>query len=343
MKLSELRYGWVLPISSRGLMSGLLISGLVLSAPATYGEMTTMNKESEQLLQALYDGTPTPPPYRVNHAKGVLLAGYFVATPQAAALSIAPHFQGGPVPVQVRFSDFTGIPDIADNAEQANPRGMAIRFLLSGGASTDIVAHSVNGFPARTPAEFLEFLKAANQAKQHPDRFKQFLASHDAARRFVALPLATPRSYVTERYFALHAFKFVGKSGNMTVGRYILEPEHQAAHYSKQEAATLSGDFLQRDIRIRVTKAEARMKLVLQLADPADRLDDISVGWPEYRPQIVLGEIVLTSVNDDAMMQQNLAFDPAHLTVGIESAGDPMLSVREAVYRRSFKRRNPQK
>ncbi|CAG9261133.1 hypothetical protein [Paraburkholderia caribensis] len=45
-----------------------------------------MVTEHERLLQALHDGAATPPPYRVNHAKGVLLQGYFVATRQAALL-----------------------------------------------------------------------------------------------------------------------------------------------------------------------------------------------------------------------------------------------------------------
>jgi catalase len=37
-------------------------------------------------------------------------------------------FAGASVPVMVRFSDFTGLPDIPDTEVKANPRGFAVRF-----------------------------------------------------------------------------------------------------------------------------------------------------------------------------------------------------------------------
>src|SRR2546427_7967099 len=49
---------------------------------------------------------------------------------------------GGTVPVTVRFSDASGVPNIPDTDPGAVPRGIAIRFALSGGAFTDIVAVS---------------------------------------------------------------------------------------------------------------------------------------------------------------------------------------------------------
>ena len=60
----------------------------------------------------------------------------------------------------MRFSDATGLPTIADNDPNASPRGMAIRFHLAEHVHTDIIAHSVDGFPVRTVDEFVGLLRA---------------------------------------------------------------------------------------------------------------------------------------------------------------------------------------
>ena len=88
----------------------------------------------------------------------------------------------------MRFSNSTGVPLIPDNDPNANPRGMAIRFNLAEHVHTDIVGHSTDGFPTRTGAEFLEFLKAL--AASDPKNLagsplEAFLGSHPAALAFV--------------------------------------------------------------------------------------------------------------------------------------------------------------
>ena len=106
------------------------------------------------------------PGHRPAHAKGQLLAGTFTPTPEAANLSAAPHFNAATTPVIARFSDSTGIPGIPDNDPNASgPRGFAIRFQLGEHKHTDIVSHSADGFPARTAAELVEFLKAVLATK----------------------------------------------------------------------------------------------------------------------------------------------------------------------------------
>src|SRR5258705_483029 len=80
------------------------------------------------------------------HAKGFLVAGTFNPTPEAAALSRAPHFHAPSTPVMARFSDFAGVPTVADNdPAHSSPRGFAIRFQLGDHVHTDIVAHSTDG------------------------------------------------------------------------------------------------------------------------------------------------------------------------------------------------------
>jgi catalase len=89
------------------------------------------------------------PGFRPAHAKGILLAGLFTPSSEASSLTTAPHINRHSTPVTVRFSDFAGIPTVPDNDPQnAGPRGCAIRFHLAEHVHTDIVAHSVDTFPA---------------------------------------------------------------------------------------------------------------------------------------------------------------------------------------------------
>jgi catalase len=94
------------------------------------------------------------PGFRANHAKGIVAEGNFKASPEAAGLSRAALFNGSPIPVTVRFSDSTGIPNVPDGSANANPHGMAIKFHLPNGADTDMVINSLKFFPVATGEDF---------------------------------------------------------------------------------------------------------------------------------------------------------------------------------------------
>ena len=133
---------------------------------------------AKEVVQAFDDLNGVHPGHRPAHAKGKLLAGSFTPTKEAAQLSIAPHFQAL-TPVLVRFSDFAGVPTVADNDPNfSSPKGCAVRFQLGDHVHTDIVAHSTDGFPVRTAPEFVEFLralKASGPDVPHPNPIEQFL------------------------------------------------------------------------------------------------------------------------------------------------------------------------
>src|SRR5437773_9840416 len=93
------------------------------------------------------------PGFRPAHAKGLMCAGTFSPSPEAAGLTRAPHANRRSTPVTVRYSNSTGIPTIPDNdPERSGPRGIAVRFHLSDHVHTDSVARSTTGFPVRTGA-----------------------------------------------------------------------------------------------------------------------------------------------------------------------------------------------
>jgi catalase len=78
----------------------------------------------------------------------------------AKSLSRAAVFNGVTVPVTVRFSDSTGIPNIPDGSKPANPHGMAIKFHLPDGRDTDMVINSLKFFPVATGEAFRDMLLA---------------------------------------------------------------------------------------------------------------------------------------------------------------------------------------
>src|SRR5262245_44476236 len=120
-------------------------------SPATSGSQQQLFESAVDALNTLFGSHPG---FRAVHAKGLLCEGAFTPSVTAPSLSRAPHFQAA-VPVTVRFSNFTGIPNIPDSDPYANPRGLAIRFHLPDESGTDIVSHSFNGFPAGTVEEFI--------------------------------------------------------------------------------------------------------------------------------------------------------------------------------------------
>ena len=76
-------------------------------AAAQSGAATDKKDISEQIFDAMVAGPGVKAGYRVAHAKGIVCEGTFVPSTEAARISKAAHFQGAPVPVTIRFSEFT--------------------------------------------------------------------------------------------------------------------------------------------------------------------------------------------------------------------------------------------
>ena len=240
------------------------------------------------------------PGFRPVHAKGILLTSVFTPSSQAASLTRAPHIQRNSTPVTVRFSDSAGIPTVPDNDPQgASPRGFAIRFHLAEHVHTDIIAHSVDSFPARTVDGLLEFfnaLIATDPAGPHPNAIEQFLGAHPAALTFVQTPKPIPTSFAKESFFAVSAFKFTNADGVSRYGRYRVLPAAGNEYLDEAEAAAQSPNFLFDEIKERVAKEPVRFGIAVQLAEDDDTTDDATVRWPEDRPQLIFGEISLQEI-----------------------------------------------
>lgn len=85
-----------------------------------------------------------------------------------------------------------------------------------------------------------------------------------------------------------------------------------------------------------------KFKLVVQIAQDGDAIDNGSITWPDDRPQIEFGTIKVSSLMaDNDAAQRRLIFDPTHLADGIELSDDALPAARSAIYSISYARRNP--
>ncbi|HEY4369093.1 MAG TPA: catalase family peroxidase [Steroidobacteraceae bacterium] len=303
----------------------------------------TADATPTQLVDALNSVFGKHPGARAVHTKGVVFEGDFTPSRSAATISKAPHLQNAPVSVTVRFSDFAGIPTVPDNDPLANPRGLAIRFHLPDGSNSDIVAHSFNGFPSATAADFRDLLIAlgrsgADVAKPTP--LDTYLSSHPIAKNFLTAPKPAPVSYATLPYFGVNTFKFTNSNGNVTYGRYQFLPVSGPHYLSEEQAKNASADYLRDELGTRLKQGPAQFKLVVQIAEPADKLDDPSIAWPDTRRTVELGVISISrSVADNDAANKALLFMPNALPDGI-AAADPMIAARSGAYVESYGRRH---
>src|SRR5215469_2031297 len=153
---------------------------------------------TQQLLEAFDQLQGVHPGFRPAHAKGLMCSGMFAPSAEAPKLTHALHATKPSTPVTVRYSDSTGLPNIPDNDPRSSPKGIAIRFHLDEHVHTDIIAHSVDGFPVRTGEELVEFLRAVHASgpdAAKPTPIERFLGSHPAALAFVQTPKPTPASF----------------------------------------------------------------------------------------------------------------------------------------------------
>src|ERR1700722_19177199 len=226
------------------------------------------------------------PGFRPAHAKGIMLHGSFTPSPEAATLSRAPHLNRPSTPATVRFSNSTGIPVIPDNDPNADPRGGAVRFHLADRVHTDIVSHSTNAFPARNGEDFLEFLTAiaATDMTHIPGSpLEKYLGTHPAALAFVQAPKPPAASFARESYFGLTAMRFINKDGVSRFGRYRILPEAGNDHLDAATAAAKGPNYLFEELEERVAKEPVRFRVVVQLAEDGDTVNDVTVHWPEDR------------------------------------------------------------
>jgi catalase len=139
-------------------------------------------------------------------------------------------------------------------------------------------------------------------------------------------------------YFGINAFKFTNAGGVVTFGRYQLQPVAGSKFLTKEQVSKMGPDYLINEINDRVHRGPVTFKLMLQVAEQGDKIDDPSIAWPDTRKKVELGTITITQTTTESHTADKLLFLPGAVVPGIEAA-DPMIAARSAAYPISFSRR----
>jgi catalase len=318
-------------------LAALILTAWLGQAVAQDAALETETVDAMNKLYGVHPG------FRANHAKGVVAEGSFKAAPAAGRLSKAVIFNGSPIPVTVRFSDATGVPNLSDGSPLANPHGMAIKYHLADGSETDMVINSLKFFPVSSGEDFRDMLLAVAESPPgapKPTKLDQFAAKHPSMLKALAT-VQTPDSFADEEYYGVNAFVLVNDQGERHAVRYIMAPE-KLLHLSEADAAKAAPDFLVDELPARLARGPVTFRLKAQLASPGDSTNDASVPWPNGNEIVELGVLTIDeSVSDSLEAQKKLLFLPGQLVEGIEPSDDPLIGVRDGAYAVSFSRRNP--
>jgi catalase len=299
----------------------------------------------EQIVDAIHDINGRHAGMRAVHAKGVVCAGTFTPTPEAASLTRAAHMQGGPVRATVRFSNGGGDPAAPDTAKDG--RGLAVKLYLEDGGRTDLVTITLPRFFVRNPDDFLEFTRARKPDPDtgQPDMAKlgAFLEAHPEALPAIqyALSQPAPASYAQLEYHGIHAFKWIAPDGQERWVRFSFRPLAGTAGLSDDEAAERPADYLQEEIRDRIAREPVEFALEIAIAQEGDDPDDPTEPWPDDRQRVVVGTLRVEALDRTRERDGDvLVFDPTRVTDGIELSADPILHVRPDAYAVSVERRS---
>jgi catalase len=312
------------------------------------GEPSTVSEPGERLIDAIGQLSPQRAGHRAAHAKGVLCGGRFIATTEAAQISRAAHLAGDPVEVHVRYSIGGSDPAARDGSKDG--RGMATKFYLPDGSTTDIIGLTLRTFMVRTPEDFITFTLARKPDPEtgRPDMQKMgaYLGEHPEAGPAIqeALGFQPPASYAQLGYHSIHAYRFENDAGTARHGRYHWIPAAGEAHLQEEDARSRPTDYLADELAERFQTGPVIFTLELEIAAEEDPVDDPTAVWPDGRQRVELGRLELDRIATGEREQDGdvLVFDPTRVTDGIELTDDPILRVRTAGYRASVTRRTTQ-
>ena len=276
---------------------------------------------------------------RAAHAKGFCMTGTFTPSADAPKLSKAPHF-AKQVPIRARFSLGGGNPQAPDNA-QDNVRGLAVKFDLGGGASTDIVTISAPMFFAQTPELFVGLLQAVGSGDK--DKIQAFFAAHPESARQNAWLMShpVPASYATVGYWGVHAFTFTNAAGEQTLFKYKLVPEAGELGLTPDEAKAKGPDFYEAEFKERIAKGPVVFDLKAIMGETGDPTNDPTLRWDDEdnRPTTDLGKISIEALVPEATCDAG-TFLPGNVVDGVAGpTNDPVFAARSPAYIVSFIRR----
>jgi catalase len=272
---------------------------------------------------------------RRNHVKGICFTGVFEANGAGTALSKAPMFVSGQYPVVGRFNVGTSNPDDPD--AKVRVRGMGLQITAPGGQVWRSAMIDPPFFAVSTPEAFYGMLHA--MGSKSPDAVKTFAAAHPEFAVFGAWAKSAPwtGSYAEERYNSLNSFAFTNRSGERRVVRWSLRPEAPVVPVPHDVLMQQPPDFLEQEIARRIQGGPLRWRMTVTVAAPGDPTADPSKPWPQDRPAVEVGTLVVQQVQPDRSGPcRDINFDPVVLPAGMATSDDPFPAARSSAYRVSY-------
>ena len=309
-------------------------------------------EESAELVQQCMHNieryTGYKPGFRRAHSRGHGFRGYFTASPEAKQLTKAPHMQGKRVETVLRLSNGAVNPYAPDRRPggRGAVMGLAVRFELPSGGKAEWVSLSIDRFPPSVPEDFIDLVAAQRPGPipgaPNPVRLGAFLALHPQCFGGLTAILGAPApdSFASAQYHGLHAYWAVNARGERQAFRYRWNPVEQRRPLSEEDYKLLPPQYLISEMKRRLERAPAKWDLYFQIPEPGDPIDDMTRLWPESRPLIHMGQLVIDREHEDQEAVDASVFDPVNVPAGIEVSDDPVLLFRSDVYRESKLRRD---
>ncbi|MFS0722274.1 catalase family peroxidase [Paenibacillus sp. 1P07SE] len=300
----------------------------------------SINPLATESIDAIEGLSGTHPGYRRAHAKGACYRAVFHPSGEAAALTTAPHLQGGSLDATVRFSGSSTDPALADLLSPA--KGMAVQFHIPGGRKTYLVGVTLPVFFARTPESFLDLVRAVHKGRAGHlsmlDIFKE-VAEHfsESKQSLLAVKrLLPPSSYATNRYYTIHVYYLIAPDGSSRPVKFEWLPDAGVDTLSLHEAAAKPADYLEQEMHERLQQRPASFSLSIVLGEEGDPTDDSTQAWPDARERIHAGRLdILETIKEP----DDLLMDPTAVVPGVELSDDPILHFRRGAYAESYQRR----
>jgi catalase len=288
------------------------------------------------------------PGYKRGHARGVAFHGHFTPTAEVAELTTAELFRGERIDAVVRLSNGGASPYMPDrvSGKRGNPLGLAVRFELPSGDHSTWTALNLAAFPPHTPDDFRAMVTNTRAAlpggAPSPLRMLAFIAPRipwTLPGIKAAAALAPPKSFATARFNGFHAYYLVDADGRRRAFRFRWMPVAGIANIDPKDDTLLPPQYVLSEIKQRVARGPVAWKLVFQMAQDGDEIDDLTRLWPESRPQVVAGQLVIERLHEDQELVEGWVFDPTRMPPGIALSDDPLLHFRSEAYWESHRRR----
>jgi catalase len=282
--------------------------------------------------------------FRRAHAKGICMAGTFLAGAEAKTLSRAAVFSGDVVPVTGRFAEAAPDP-FTNDATTAPVRSMALRLQPPHADEWRTGMNDTPGLHVSTPQAFYENVVASTPdpqtGKPDPAKREAYLDRHPETVAFLARLQARPFSsgFANDTYNGINGFIFVSPDGNRRLVRWTMQAEDPFSTLSPEDRAGRTANYEFDDLLARAARGPIKWRLIATLAMPGDPNKAAEV-WPEDRQKVTLGELTITHVESETRGNcQDVNYDPLVLPPGIDPSDDPIPYARSAAYSTSFRRR----